>query len=54
MYDLVKAVFTNFEEFRKLHPAFANLKKSEMVKAALSAPLADGAKKYYKEQGLLK
>lgn len=54
VYDLVKSVFTNFDEFRKLHPAFANLKKSEMVKAALSAPLADGAKKYYKEQGLLK
>ncbi len=54
VYDLVKSVFSNFDQFRKLHPAFANLKKSEMVKAALSAPLADGAKKYYKEQGLLK
>lgn len=54
VYDLVKSVFSNFDEFRKLHPAFANLKKTEMVKAALSAPLAEGAKKYYKEQGLLK
>lgn len=54
VYDLVKAVFSNFDEFKKLHPAFANLKKEDMVKAALSAPLADGAKKFYKEQGLLK
>ena len=54
VYDLVKAVFSNFDQFKKLHPAFAHLKKSEMVKTALSAPLASGAKKYYKEQGLLK
>jgi len=54
VYDLVKAVFSNFDQFKKLHPAFANLKKSQMVKAALSAPLASGAEKYYKEHGLLK
>jgi uncharacterized protein len=53
-YELVKAVFSNFDEFKKLHPAFAHLKKSEMVKTALSAPLAAGAKKYYQEQGLIK
>ena len=31
--------------------AFANLKESEMIKDALSAPLHDGAAKYYKERG---
>jgi len=54
IYEIVKAVFENFDEFKKLHPAFANLKKEEMVKDGLSAPLHAGAIKYYKEAGLLK
>jgi len=53
VYHVVKAVFENFDDFKKLHPAFKNLKKSEMVKDGLSAPLHDGAKKYYKEAGLM-
>jgi TRAP transporter TAXI family solute receptor len=53
IYTVVKAVFENFDDFKKLHPAFANLKKEEMVKDGLSAPLHDGAIKYYKEAGLL-
>lgn len=53
IYNVVKAVFENFDSFRKFHPAFANLKKEEMVKDSLSAPIHPGAKKYYKEAGLL-
>lgn len=53
IYQVVKAVFENFDTFKKLHPAFANLKKEEMIKAGLSAPLHDGAVKYYKEAGLM-
>jgi TRAP transporter TAXI family solute receptor len=53
VYNLVKAVFENFEEFKKLHPAFANLDTKAMVKNGLSAPLHPGAVKYYKEKGLL-
>jgi len=51
VYTITKAVFDNFEDFKKLHPAFANLKESEMIKDGLSAPLHDGAVKYYKERG---
>lgn len=51
VYTLVKAVFENFEDFKKLHPAFANLKAENMVKDGLSAPLHNGAAKYYKEKG---
>ena len=51
VYQVVKAVFDNFDAFKKLHPAFGNLKESEMIKDALSAPLHDGAAKYYKERG---
>ena len=53
VYQVVKSVFENFDDFRKLHPAFNNLKKSEMVKDGLSAPLHAGAKKYYMEAGLM-
>jgi len=51
VYALVSAVFENFDDFKKLHPAFANLKPEEMIKDGLSAPLHDGAVKYYKEKG---
>jgi len=51
VYTLVKAVFENFEDFKKLHPAFANLEPKDMIKNGMSAPLHDGAVKYYKEKG---
>jgi TRAP transporter TAXI family solute receptor len=51
VYALVKGVFENFDEFKKLHPAFANLDPKEMVKAGITAPLHPGAAKYYKEKG---
>ena len=51
VYVIVKAVFENFDQFKKLHPAFANLKPEEMIKDGLSAPLHDGAVQYYKEKG---
>jgi uncharacterized protein len=50
VYNLTKAVFENFDEFKKLHPAFANLDPKKMVKDGLSAPLHPGAQKYYKEK----
>ena len=53
IYNVVKAVFENFDSFKKLHPAFKNLKKKEMIKDGLSAPLHKGAVKYYKEAGLM-
>jgi len=51
VYALVKAVFDNFDEFKKLHPAFAHLEPKDMVKNGLSAPLHPGAIKFYKEKG---
>lgn len=53
IYQLVKSVFENLEDFKKLHPAFAYLKKEQMIKSGLSAPLHPGAIKYYKEAGLM-
>lgn len=51
VYTVVKAVFENFDQFKKLHPAFANLDPKEMISDGLSAPLHPGALKYYKEKG---
>lgn len=51
VYAVVSAVFENLEDFKKLHPAFANLKAEEMIADGLSAPLHPGAEKYYKEKG---
>lgn len=52
-YQVVRAVFENFDTFKKLHPAFANLKKESMVKDGLTAPLHSGALRYFREAGLL-
>ncbi|MEN9764743.1 MAG: hypothetical protein RL397_698 [Pseudomonadota bacterium] len=54
VYAVVKAVFENFEEFKKLHPALANLRPQDMVTDGNSAPLHPGAARYFREKGLLK
>ncbi len=51
VYQVVKAVFDNFDRFKRLHPAFANLDPKTMISGGLSAPLHDGAVRYYKEKG---
>ena len=53
VYIVAKSVMENIDDFRGLHPAFANLEPSEMVKDGLSAPLHDGAARAYKELGLI-
>jgi len=50
VYALTKAVFENFDEFKKLHPAFSNLDPKNMIQDGLSAPLHPGAARYYKEK----
>jgi TRAP transporter TAXI family solute receptor len=54
VYTVVKQVFDNLEEFKKLHPALANLKAENMVRDGLSAPLHDGAARYFREKGWIK
>ncbi|HEY7804657.1 MAG TPA: TAXI family TRAP transporter solute-binding subunit [Orrella sp.] len=53
VYVLTKSVFENMDQFRSLHPAFANLDPKQMASDGLSAPLHPGAEKYYREAGLL-
>ncbi len=54
VYTITKAVFENIDEFKKLHPAFAHLDPMHMIKDGLSAPLHEGAVRYYKEKGWMK
>ena len=51
VYELVKSVFDNFDDFKKLHPAFSRLTEEEMINDGLTADLHPGAVKYYKERG---
>lgn len=53
VYTVTKAVFENFEDFQRLHPAFADLTKEEMVSDGMTAPLHPGAQRYYEEAGLM-
>ncbi|MBK6394345.1 MAG: TAXI family TRAP transporter solute-binding subunit [Betaproteobacteria bacterium] len=54
VYAVVKAVFDNFDEFKRLHPALAYLTPEGMVKDGNSAPLHEGAARYYREKGWIK
>jgi TRAP transporter TAXI family solute receptor len=53
VYLVVKSVFENFEEFKSLHVALAQLDPREMAHAGLTAPLHPGAERYYREAGLM-
>ena len=52
VYTVIKAILENFDDFKKLHPAYNNITKESLLDG-LSAPLHEGAKKYFKEAGLL-
>ena len=53
VYTVVKAILENFDEFKQLHPAYADITKESLLDG-LSAPLHEGAKKYFQETGLIK
>jgi TRAP transporter TAXI family solute receptor len=51
-YAITKAVFDNFEDFQKLHPALAGLTREQARKGA-TVPFHPGAVRYFKEVGLM-
>ncbi|MCK4694476.1 MAG: TAXI family TRAP transporter solute-binding subunit [Candidatus Cloacimonetes bacterium] len=53
VYAITKEVFENFDEFKTLHPAYKVLTKQNMLQG-LTAPVHNGALKYYEEVDLLK
>lgn len=52
-YAVVKAVFENFADFRRLHPALSTLEIRDMVPSGAVIPVHPGALKYYREAGLV-
>jgi uncharacterized protein len=52
-YEIVKAVFDNFDSFKNLHPVFQTLTKQDLIYNGNTAPLHEGAERYFKEQGLI-
>ena len=51
-YQVVKAVFENLDEFKKLHPVLENVTPEEMLQGN-TAPFHPGAVRYFKEVGLM-
>jgi len=52
-YAAVKAVFENFADFRRLHPALSTLDLKDMMPSEAIMPIHPGALNYYREAGLV-
>jgi uncharacterized protein len=52
-YGVVKAVFDNFGDFWRLHPALSTLEIKDMVPSEAVMPIHPGALYYYREAGLV-
>lgn len=53
VYQIVKAVFDNIDNFKTLHPVFASLNPKAMAGTGDIAPMHPGAIRYFKEKGLI-
>jgi TRAP transporter TAXI family solute receptor len=51
VHAVTKEVFENFEDFKRLHPAYKALSKEDMLEG-LCAPIHAGALRYYRQAGL--
>ena len=52
-YEITKAVFENFDAFRRLHPTFGTLRIADMIQRDGHVPMHPGALRYYRERGWL-
>lgn len=53
VYRVVSDIFAEFLRFKAAHPALGTLTPQAMIREGLSAPLHEGALRYYREQGWL-
>ncbi|HEY4134003.1 MAG TPA: TAXI family TRAP transporter solute-binding subunit [Alphaproteobacteria bacterium] len=53
IYQVVKAIFDNFDEFRAKHPSLDIATPRAMANFGVYIPLHEGAARYYKEHNLL-
>ena len=51
VYHLVRGLFENLTDLRRENRAFADLSFRDMVSAGMTAPLHEGAIRYYRERG---
>lgn len=54
VHTVVAAVFSHYDEFRKQHPSFAYIHPMDALNSGLTAPLHDGAFRYFRETGLIR
>jgi uncharacterized protein len=54
VYRLVRRVFEQLDDLRAMHPALRHLDPQQMIRAGLSAPLHEGALRYYRERGWMR
>ncbi len=53
IYRIVKAVFDELDALRSFHPSFEPLEAEGMITEGLTAPLHEGAKRYFQERGMM-
>ncbi len=53
VYEVTRAMLNNLDNFRTLHPVFANLDEKEMFSEGLTATLHSGALRYFRDEKLL-
>lgn len=53
VYGFVKTIFDNLAELKKQHHALGGLEPASMISSGATAPLHQGAIRYYREKGLM-
>ncbi len=53
VYEMVKSVFERLDDFKTLHPVFSSLDEKHMIHDTETAPMHNGALRYYREKGLI-
>ena len=53
VYELTKSILDNFDKFKRMHPAYKNLTKKDLLKGFDHKIMHPGAVKAFKEAGLL-
>jgi len=51
VYQVTKRIFEDLDELRAQHAVFSGLRSEDMTSAGMSAPLHEGALRYYQERG---
>ena len=54
VYEMTKTFWENLEELQESNKSLKGLKVEDAIKDIADLPLAEGAKRYYKEIGLIK